>query len=106
MNLRTDYPAIFSALEYARTHPDCKPHEWVLEVKQLIDSHALVDEALDLATAKLATAIACDKCGIPGEGCPHCTNGVVYSDERAWELLSRLNDMEKKVQSYEANTVK
>lgn len=88
MNLRTDYPAIFSALEYARTHPDCKPHEWVLEVKQLIDSHALVDEALeemakavetiaertrkleqerDLATAKLATARKCERCDGEGE---------------------------------------
>ena len=84
-------------------------------MQELLDSHDLADEALALATAKLATARVCEKCGgsykdihMPGYThyetdagepcpkyhygrCPHCTNGVVFSDERARELLNRLD---------------
>lgn len=82
------------------------PHSYVHVIKQLEDSHALADEALNLATAKLATAKVCEECGGKGKRlinncvagtvatyevkCPHCTNGVQFSDERARELLERL----------------
>ena len=76
---------------------------------QVLDSHALVDEARDLATAKLATARLCDCVEVvhvyqPGirerimkfaSACPHCVNGVVYSDERARELLEQLKRAEE-----------
>ena len=82
---------------------------------QALDSHALVDEALDLATAKLATARVCDKCkgtgcrfgywhDNPCHTCLHCVNGVQFSDDRARELLERLKRAEEDSQTLDALT--
>ena len=81
---------------------DMTQRELMQTIRNMADSHALVDEALNLATAKLATARVCAKCDGKGElsgykagNCPHCTNGVVFSDERARELLERLKRAEE-----------
>ena len=85
--------------EHLNSHSGCDAQYVLIAV---LDSHALVYEALDLATAKLATAKVCAQCdGIGGSQkfgssgdsfvkCDACTNGVQFSDERARELLERL----------------
>ena len=66
-------------------------------------------EEADLAMAKLATARVCEKCkgsackhgywhNKPCNTCPHCTNGVVFDDERARELLERLKLLERRLE--------
>lgn len=91
-----------------------------IRVTALLDSHALIEQERDLAVAKLATAKVCEcvhladeECETPKckpaefEGvfmysgdCPHCVNGVQFSDERARELLKRLARAEEIVASY------
>lgn len=78
-------------------------------VEDVQDVFERLEEA-DLATAKLATSEICEcvyddswktsqdvvtgAC-VYNKKCPNCTNGVVYSDERARELLERLKRAEE-----------
>ena len=70
---------------------------WSTVERELLDSHELADEALDLATAKLATAKVCEDCWRyqDNEKCDCCNNGVRFSDDRARELLERLKRAEE-----------
>lgn len=67
------------------------------DAEKLSASRIQAEDALELATAKLATARVCDDCWRyqDNEKCDCCNNGVRFSDERARELLERLKRAEE-----------
>ena len=90
---KTSQDVVTGACVYNKKCPNCTNGVQFSDERAMALLERL--EAADLATAKLATARVCAKCDGKGElsgykagNCPHCTNGVVFSDERARKLLA------------------